>query len=218
MADFSIGLLLSPTIQIDLNDAAVTVAETARHELLHGCFGSNPKRCGHAVHRADQPVGTADIERVEGYVTQQRRELFRNLRAWRLLIRMSEDWAAVLPEYVERDQVRSIARTEEAVDLDAFRHSVIDQRGQSCDADPAPNHRDALGRRRKAEAFAKRTNEIAEAAHRHGGRHQPSPLAEGLIGNLQAGAIWALAGNKTQAAAIRSTATGRSQAKKISPV
>src|SRR5262249_59915586 len=103
MADLSIGLLLSLTIQIHLNDAAVTVAETACHELLHGCFGSDPKRCSHAVHRADQPVGTADIERVEGRFTQERRDLIRNLCSWRLLICVGENRAPVLIEHIERD-------------------------------------------------------------------------------------------------------------------
>src|SRR5262249_45254070 len=78
---------------------------------------------------------------------------------------------------------------EEAVDFDTLRHSVIDQRRQRSDADPASDHGNSLGSHGNAEALSERTDEIARAADRHGGRHQPGALAEGLVSDLQTPAI-----------------------------
>src|SRR5262249_59299044 len=86
VADLAIAFLSALTIEVHLNDAAVTVAKPTRHELLHGCFGSDSKRGSHAIDRADQAGGPADIKCIEVHLTQQRRELVRNLRAPRLPI------------------------------------------------------------------------------------------------------------------------------------
>src|SRR5262249_42777670 len=58
-------LLPALGIDVDANNAAMTVAEAACHELLHGDLGRNAEPLREGVGGAGEPVRSADVNRVK---------------------------------------------------------------------------------------------------------------------------------------------------------